>query len=641
LFAKERRLIWHVLVAVGVAAAAGSTALAADPSATGGGSAPWGKPVDSIACRLVLQPRYAVGQAISAVIELKNTSDRTRYLVPRLDPRAVEHLTLELVGPHGKKVPQTSSARGFGLSENSFEALAPGEVRRFDIVDLRDCFGALEAWRTYRGLKGNDVPAGRYTLRCSFRSPKVPEQFGVAQRVVGGKVERVYKTPNPALLALQWAHEVAAAPVAFELQPLGKDDLVVHEWGVFTVFNDVQYANADRKAEWGSLPSFFYRQFPKERLRWSPSAWDKPIVYFYAKPQPLRVGVKVTFTDGAPVVWWPAAADPYDDWPGGIHTKKPRPYRSLAWEAWLGDRVPAPGGIRFGGAPGKDPLVKVTEFPLPADCWLREARLPAAARLTVTGTDPDTARRRPGLPDRLETERFLYYDGLVPAPTYLRCEKVEAGAVVLRNRARFGVRRLFVVDRRAPGAIGFAAVDGEAQPFQAGSALRVELRPIAARDWPAAGVKAVHKALTAGGLFDAEAESLLKIWQKRLLEADGVTVFHILPPDEYDRMLPLTVLPVPAARPVRVGIALHPHMEIEPDLTARVGALLRQLDDPKFEKREAASKALLEIGPLAIAMMRAELEKGPPLERVRRIQSVLQRVDAADWLSLPAGAKKK
>jgi hypothetical protein len=110
-----------------------------------------------------------------------------------------------------------------------------------------------------------------------------------------------------------------------------------------------------------------------------------------------------------------------------------------------------------------------------------------------------------------------------------------------------------------------------------------------------------------------EADALLKIWYKRLFQAEGVTAFHILPGAEYDRMLPLAITPEPAAKPVRVGIALHPHVEIEPVLTEHVGALIRQLDSPRFVQRQAADKALLEIGPLAIAMLRAELKKGVPL----------------------------
>jgi hypothetical protein len=76
-------------------------------------------------------------------------------------------------------------------------------------------------------------------------------------------------------------------------------------------------------------------------------------------------------------------------------------------------------------------------------------------------------------------------------------------------------------------------------------------------------------------------------------------------------------------------------------LVARVTLLIRQLDDKKFEARAAASKELLEIGPMAIAMLRAELKKGPPLEVRTRIEEVLERVDAAEWLKVQTKGNEK
>ncbi len=630
---------------------AASTAAASGPAVSADGGA-WGKPIDGLACRLVVKPRYVVGQVIDAVVEVKNTSDRVRYLVPRLDPFEVDSTTIELTGPKGK-VEQSFYARGHNLGESSFQPIKPGEVKRFALIDLREYFFALSDWRPSPAWgkggvisptgtvvpmgAGNVVATGKYAVKARFRSPKVPPRFLVSWSFDKGKKVSTYKDVPAAVTAGQWAGEVVSAPVAFELAPLGKGDLVVHEWGVFTVFNDVKHANVNRKDEWGSLPSFFYRQFPKERLRWVPSAWDKPVMYFYAKPTPMRVSVKVTFAEkGAPVVWWPAVADPVDD--GGFRTardpKTPRPFHALTWEAWLGDQVPQ--------VPLRDrqaPLAKVEDLALPADCWLKEARLPGASRLTVVGNIEGKPKFIfPGSKDRSETERFLYYDGLVPAPDYLRCEAIDATSVTLLNRADFDLAGLFVVDRRAKGSVGFAAVGGRKDGrggIKAGTRLKIELGSVPSRDWPAAGIKLVRQVLLDAGLFKAEAEVLLKVWQKRLLEAEGVTAFHILPGREYDRMLPLDILPAPATKPVRVGVALHPHVEIEPQLTARVGALIRQLGEPRFGRRAAASKALLEIGPLAIALLRAELRKDPPLEERRRIEAVLERVDAAAWLSLP------
>ena len=593
----------------------------AQPGKEAAEKSPWGEPVDGLVCRLTMQQRYVVGQAISADIEVKNASNKKRYVIPRLDPYHIENLTLELTWPGGK-IPQLFRGQGSGVGEKSFVAIEPGEVKRFAATDLRYYFG--------------DLLTDKYTVKFRFRSPKVPPRFLVSYSFDNGKKIETYKDVPAEIAAGQWANEAVSGPVVFEVDPLGKDDLVVHEWGVFTVFNDVKYANVNRKEEWGSLPSFFYRQFPKERLRWAPSAWDKPIVYFYAKQTPMRVAVKVTFAEGAPVVWWPAVASPVDD--GGFRTardpKTPRPFRSLTWKAWIGDQVPPLDHRR-------DALVKVEDFELPADCWLQQARLPNASRLTVVGNIEGQPKRLfPSMKDRPETERFLYYDGLVPSPDYLRCEKIDAKSVTLRNRAPFDIARLFVVDRRAKESVGFAFVDGSKQPFKAGTSLKIDLRSIDPADWPLAGIKQVRQALLDAGLFDAEADALLKIWDKRLLHAEGITAFHILPGAEYDRMLPIEILPAPAAEPVRVGIALHPHVEIEPVLTEQVGALIRQLDSPQFVKRQAADKALLEIGPLAIAMLRAEVKKGVPLETSRRIQAVLDRVDASIWLEFPAATKK-
>src|SRR4051812_36275986 len=118
-------------------------------------------------------------------------------------------------------------------------------------------------------------------------------------------------------------------------------DLVVHEWGVFTVFNDVKFANANRKAEWGRLPDAFYRQFPAQRLKWAPASWDKPIVYFYTSRPSLDVEVGVKFTGGgAPVVWWPCAAEPANRSSGPVGGEPVARFDSLTWRATLGGSPP-------------------------------------------------------------------------------------------------------------------------------------------------------------------------------------------------------------------------------------------------------------------------------------------------------------
>jgi len=625
--------------------------LAAVGGTTAGESgAEWGKPVDGLACRLVLETRYVVGQPIVPVVEIKNTSDRKRYIVQHPYPFWQNRNTLDVIGPKGKigRDGGPGMAAGAFYGETVMEPIGPGEVKRVEMPDLRDYCTELFPWQYWPERKAVDVPTGKYVAQFRFKSPNLPARMVVGYSVeADGKKTLRYKDTAPELLANHWSGEVASAPVAFQLAPLGKEDLVVHEWGVFTVFNDVKVANANRRDEWGSLPTFFYRQFPKERLRWVPSAWDKPIVYFYATPASLHLNVKVTFTQGAPVVWWPAVADPVDD--GGFRTatdpRTPRPFRALTWAAWLGERVPAIIGEAPNGGQLGRPWVKAADFSLPKDCWLLQARLPSATPLTVIGNIEGPPKIVfPGRKDRPETERFLYYDGLVPAPDYLRCQKVDATSVTLHNLAKFDIARLFVVDRRIKDSVGFATVGGAPSPIKgpvpAGGIMKITPARIAAADWPAAGVKEVRRALVDAGLFGPEADALLAIWQKRLLEADGVTVFHLLPAAEYNRMLPLSILPAPAAAPIRVGIALHTHMEFEPDLAARVAPLIRKLDDDDVEQRLAASASLLEIGPIAISLLRTELQKPLSLEARRRIESVLDRVDGTVLLDLPTPKKE-
>ncbi len=446
-------------------------------------------------------------------------------------------------------------------------------------------------------------------------------------------------------LAGQWAHEVVSGPASFELLSLTTNDLVVHEWGVFTSFNQFKDAESHRKKEWGSLPNFFYKQYPQERLRWIPANWNKPVVYFYTKEAPLQLGVTVTFAEGLPVVWWPAVVNPVNEGasPYTVEANRARPYRSLTWKLWLGHSIPDP---RQESRRYEDPKgvawIKVKDFELPADCWLRDARLPGAFPVSVIGNKTEIPEHpMPRTLDRLETERFLFYDGLAPMPDYLRCEKIDSTSVTLHNRAKFDIRQLFLVDRRTPGKVGLASMDRKDKAFEAGTTLTMQWRKVPSESWPQAGLNPVKKSLVDAGLFEAESDALLKIWLSDLFEADGITLFYILPQDEYDRMLPLTITPALAGKPTRVGIALHPHVEREPELAARVEALLPDLDDPSFVKRAAASKALLEIGPFAARVLRGELSQSPSAERKRRIEEVLHQLDAAEIQNIPGPVQKK
>jgi hypothetical protein len=257
--------------------------------------------------------------------------------------------------------------------------------------------------------------------------------------------------------------------------------------------------------------------------------------------------------------------------------------------------------------------------------------------LSVTGNKwPQPEKSVPWEVTRPETERFLYYDGLVPAPNYIHCERLDDNSVTLHNRADFDIGSMFVIDHREKGRLRYAFL-GPDRPLSPGASLKVTLNPVAAREWPALGVKQLEQVLLDRGLFQPETRALVKIWQKGLLGAEGVTVFHLLPQNEYDRMLELKISPAPVNRPLRVGIVRYPHVEIEPVLAQRVAQLISQLDDERFENREQATRTLAGAGPPAIAMIRAELTKNLSVEKKHRLAEVLERIDASEWLNSVPG----
>lgn len=595
-------------------------------------TAPWGKEVDGLSLRLVVPAEVTHGQPIRAVIEIRNTSKRTRHVYDHfvLPPKLLT--ALSAVDPTGKRIPKTNLHGVSRIEENGsdprlFTALAPGETRRLELADLRDLFAPLVEkdgqWLPLNGFRKD----GKYTLSYTFDSPRMAARYETGSRNQDdGKVEPVYTEPTKEQRAGVFEGTLRAAPVTIAMRPMVTDDLTVHEWGVFSVYADVKWANLNHKQEWATFPADFYRQFPTRRLLWRPAAVRKPIVYFYTKQPSLEIDLKVTFSAGAPVVWWPACAAPTDVFPaarlGAANPPGPPPprkvFNSLQWAGWLGDVMP----IDY------KQWTKVEDFKLPPHAWLQDARLPQTARFTVQGIGPEGGYRT-------ETERFIYYDGLVPAPDSLRCTAVTDADVTVKNIGEFPVAHLFFVDRRPVRAAKDWAVAYRAEPIPAGSEARIPLQAVRpAKD--SAELKnlavTVRKALLGTGLYEAEADSILKIWRNEFFESDGLTAFWLLPQTEYDRMLPLEVAPTPANRPVRTGIIHQPHFEMGPRVREHVAQLIRQLDSKAFRERDAANRQMEALGPWVLPHVREALEKKLSLETRRRLESLLQRGDASEWL---------
>jgi hypothetical protein len=581
---------------------------------------PWGKDVDGLAMRIVVPKEALPGASLSMTIEIKNVSNRERYIMEpgrAINPNYLvntEYTSFTISDSQGRCVASGANGKCGAIPPTAINPIAPQEVRR---VALN-----LDTLPFYSGVFKTP---GEYRLKFSFTSPK-PVRGAVGSKpgkpapvtMPGGGTgmamvsEPIYADPSKEQLAEAWTSTLESAAVV-RVVALSSRNLTVHEWGVFSAFNDAKYANADRKGEWASLPSFFYHQFPTPRMRFQPSYVRKPILYFYTDQSKLDVNVKVSFTEGAPVVWWPCAASPVDNDQGARAgpANAPQPaelFRAVEWS-----------GSLTGGQAEPTRTVK--------DSLINQARIEGPALFMTDATYTTDNRSHSCLALVPESERFLYYDGLMPAMDYVRCADVAADSVSVENSAKFAIVHLILVDRRDPKAIRFARVDN----LEAGVKVKVAIQPVPAY-WPAGITKSFGQDLRHAGLFDNEADSVLAIWKKGLFDRPGITAIYLLPPSEYDRMLPLSVSPQPG-KVVRVGIVLHGQLELTPAvIQACIKDLTAKMDSDVYRVRDKANRDLIDLGPAAFPAIREAL-KGKLSPEVReRLEDILKKLDSTEYI---------
>jgi hypothetical protein len=387
---------------------------------------------------------------------------------------------------------------------------------------------------------------------------------------------------------------LAAAPEVNPEPPL--KGFAVHEWGVFSVTHDLTYANADRRAELEELPKFMYGQMTTRELpkHFIPRRVRKPVVFFHA-PGPLTVEFRVAFAEGLPLVWWPATEAPSIDDGASLQPVNLPPARELFWRLHL-DKPPY--------QVGKPAELKEVG----TGHWVKALREVKADNVFV-----EVGQR--GV--ELERERFVYYDGLIPRGKGAAIT-VEKGRVSLTNEAKHPLYDVTVVDRRTPDKPRVARV----AKLDAGAKRDADLA--AAARWPEKAAQTLQDQLKDAGLNEDEAKSLVVVWTREFFEADGVTLFYRLPQEEYDRLLPLTIKPRPE-KLVRIGLMHYIHCE--PDLAERVAALVKQLDDDEFNKREAAQKELARLGRGAFPHLKKLRPNIFAPEVQRRVDELLEKHD--------------
>ena len=353
--------------------------------------------------------------------------------------------------------------------------------------------------------------------------------------------------------------------------------LVVHEWGTFT-----SIAGKDGVAlEWrplnGStdLPKFVHTMQDRQGLRHVPGKgemtalvrMETPVLYFYSDRE-MDITANVSFPKGKITEWYPQA-------------------RSVKAGIDWGTLKISPGAA----------------FNLPADYsdnHYYAARETDAAPVQVCGTS--------GKP--VEREKFLFYRGVGSFDLPLAVTFTN-NRLTLTNRNNEAIPRVIVFENRN-GKIGYRIVDSFSREI-------TSERPGLDKNVESL-IRELRQTLVASGLYDKEADAMIKTWQNSWFE-EGMRVFYILPRRITDATLPLQIDPQPAEL---VRVLVGRTEVITPEMEQSVKQQVSRLNDPSPKIREEARQAIQKLGRFYEPVLKRIVEDERDFKVRARIQRLLE-----------------
>lgn len=357
--------------------------------------------------------------------------------------------------------------------------------------------------------------------------------------------------------------------------------LVVHEWGTFTSIAGKDGVALDWRPLSGpsDLPKFVHTmQEGEDGLRHARPGgkgnitaqvrMETPVLYFYSDRE-MEVSVKVDFPKGKITEWYPQA-------------------RALA------------GGIDW----GKMKVMPGAKFTFPtenAESHYYPARETDAAPVQLCSTDGKPA----------EHEKFLFYRGVGNFDLPLSV-KLEAGNVILKNLARDEITHLVIFENRG-GKIGYRLCD-------AFTGEMTHERPALDQNMDAL-LGDLERILVASGLYEREAEAMIKTWRDSWFE-EGLRVFYILPRAATDGVLPVKIEPAPAEL---VRVLVGRAEIITPEMERTVQQQVKLLQHPSQQTRATALATIRRHGRFSEPILKRILED----ERDRAMRNRIRRLIAA------------
>lgn len=381
-------------------------------------------------------------------------------------------------------------------------------------------------------------------------------------------------------------------------------ELEVHEWGTFTTVGGEDGRAVSWLSHTADLPHFVYgraesrvaidgepQPSPCAGVRsciaqeYGKGAWravvrmETPVLYFYAA-RAMNVSAKVSFPSGRMTEWYPAVVNADDktlDWgtlrvePGSTPKFPTEPTANHYYAAREVDAAPlkVTGQAFQEGAPG---------------CQLATfSRGPKRCVITTETT---------------EWERFLFYRGVADFEPPMTATLNATQVTVTAKRA---LGDAFLFERRGD-RVGFTR-------FEAKASRRELLRPVLTGT-VAEMREALVGRLVQSGLFEKEARAMVKTWDDSWFE-EGTRVFYLVPREQTDELLPLTVQPAPQ-KVVRTMVG---RFELfSPEALAAVSRAVAQVPADSYEAAAALSTKLGRFGP---ALLDRALVHASAQERAR------------------------
>lgn len=285
----------------------------------------------------------------------------------------------------------------------------------------------------------------------------------------------------------------------------------------------------------------------------------KPVINFYTKTE-KTLSVSVKSTNGKLTIWFPK------------HTSITQDSKNLSWKSLT-----------------ISPTKQSLKNPKGSSWWETARDTDAAYVTTQDGT----------------SEKFLFYEGETQQPNCGLEIKQENEKLIFINKTNKKYPESFIVkDKKV-----YLEDLNKSQELKLTSEVKLS-----------DAIEKLKQRLIKEGLYEKEANGIVKIWKNDFFARDGLRAIYIISRDQIDKDFPLEITPKPKNL-VRVVLGcIHDSKFLVTDLIKKLGS-----EDPIT--RESATQALIKLGYAIQPYIEEALKKEKDPEVRSRLETILAELN--------------